>query len=338
MTREGEALLAASCCGARRVGLTTRRRPLGAARQRPRPPRAPRASSALAAAMRLGDFAQRFLHLLRALRPLWRGRPASRCRRPARSRHRPACAGSAAPASRAKTASTVSSSLQVKSLGDITSATPDLAADCALRRRRGRMMSRSVSTPSSVSRRADEHRADVEFRHLHGGLLHRRRRRRPDRRHGSSPRLPSCPARRLPSSSLMNASGIRRVPRSGNAYHGAVGQAPQPSGQAVEQVLQIKPLRGHGERAVGVARPFLLRAVAVELDAVPVRIAQIERLADAVVAGPVERDAGLDRAGAARRRAPRGSDRGWRGGKGPVVPGAGGAPPWLSQVLRPMWW
>ena len=50
----------------------------------------------------------------------------------------------------------------------------------------------------------------------------------------------------------------------------------------------------HGERAVGIPRPFLLRPVPVELDAVLVRIAEIERFADAVVARAVELDAGLD--------------------------------------------
>jgi len=40
--------------------------------------------------------------------------------------------------------------------------------------------------------------------------------------------------------------------------------------------------------------PLLARAIPIELDAVLVEVAQVERLADAVIAGAVERDAGRD--------------------------------------------
>ena len=63
-----------------------------------------------------------------------------------------------------------------------------------------------------------------------------------------------------------------------------------------QQLLQIQPFREHRQRSIRRARPFFLRPVAVELDAVLVGIAQIQRLADAVVAGAVELDAGLDHA------------------------------------------
>ena len=63
-----------------------------------------------------------------------------------------------------------------------------------------------------------------------------------------------------------------------------------------EQILQIQPLREHRQRSVRRARPFFLRPVAIELDAVLVGITQIERLADAVVAGAIKLDAGLDHA------------------------------------------
>ena len=43
----------------------------------------------------------------------------------------------------------------------------------------------------------------------------------------------------------------------------------------------------------GVARPFRTRPVPVELEAVAIRVAKIQRLADAVIAGAVKRDAGL---------------------------------------------
>ena len=63
-----------------------------------------------------------------------------------------------------------------------------------------------------------------------------------------------------------------------------------------QQILEIQPLREHRQRAVRRARPLLLRPVPVQLDAVLVGIAQIKRLADAVVAGAVELDARRDHA------------------------------------------
>ncbi len=61
-----------------------------------------------------------------------------------------------------------------------------------------------------------------------------------------------------------------------------------------QQPRQIEPVREHRELAVGVARPLFLRPVPIKLDAVVVGIAQIERLADAVVGGAFERNFGLD--------------------------------------------
>src|SRR5687767_1777668 len=62
----------------------------------------------------------------------------------------------------------------------------------------------------------------------------------------------------------------------------------------------------HGECAVGIFRPLVLRTVPIELDAVLVRIAQIERLADAVIGRAVELDAGRDKAAQSiRERSPR---------------------------------
>ena len=106
--------------------------------------------------------------------------------------------------------------------------------------------------------------------------------------------------------------------------------------QALQQILKIEALRHHRERPVGGARPLLLRAVAIELDAVLVGVAEIERFADAVIAGAVELDAGLDQPAerVGERRARRVED-------GDVVEpgraGGGGRPPLLSQVLSPMW-
>ena len=74
------------------------------------------------------------------------------------------------------------------------------------------------------------------------------------------------------------------------------------------QIIQIELAREHRQRSIRLARPFRLRAVPVQLDAVLVGIAQVQRLADAVVAGAVELDARLAARDAAHRPAPRGSD------------------------------
>lgn len=57
-----------------------------------------------------------------------------------------------------------------------------------------------------------------------------------------------------------------------------------------EQVLQIQRVRDHLDLAVGGARPLVAGLVPVEFDAVPVRIAQVDGFADAVVAGAFDRD------------------------------------------------
>ena len=100
---------------------------------------------------------------------------------------------------------------------------------------------------------------------------------------------------------------------------------------------EVQPLREHRQRSVGRARPFFLRPVAVQFDAVLVGIAQIKRLADAVVAGAVELDAGLHHAmQRIRQRGARGIED--RGVEQPGGARRGGWPPLLSQVLRPIWW
>ena len=89
-----------------------------------------------------------------------------------------------------------------------------------------------------------------------------------------------------------------------------------------EEVREVEPLGHHRQATGGVARPFLLRAVPVELDAVAVGIGEVERVADAVVGGAVELDAGRHRAASARRRDPCGSDRGSRCGRARCGPAA----------------
>lgn len=64
-----------------------------------------------------------------------------------------------------------------------------------------------------------------------------------------------------------------------------------------EQAVEVEPIGDHGDAAVWRAWPLVDGAIAVEFDAVAVRIAEIERLADAVVGGTVEGDAGAQQAG-----------------------------------------
>ena len=58
--------------------------------------------------------------------------------------------------------------------------------------------------------------------------------------------------------------------------------------------MQIERVGEHLQGAVRLLRPFLFRAIPIELDAVVVRVAQIERLGDAVIAGAFERNFGND--------------------------------------------
>ena len=54
--------------------------------------------------------------------------------------------------------------------------------------------------------------------------------------------------------------------------------------------MEVERIRVHLQRAVRLLRPFVFRAVPVELNAVVVGITQIERLAHAMVAGAFKRD------------------------------------------------
>ena len=86
------------------------------------------------------------------------------------------------------------------------------------------------------------------------------------------------------------------------------------------------------------SRPLLARPVAVELDAVPVRVAQVDRLADAVVGGAVERDAGVEHAAHGVGQRPPVRDSGSRRERARSCPAAAVTRPCDSQVFRPMWW
>ena len=59
----------------------------------------------------------------------------------------------------------------------------------------------------------------------------------------------------------------------------------------LQKVVEIQPPREHRQFAAGGARPCLRWTVPVQFDAVLVRISQVERLADTMVSGAVERDA-----------------------------------------------
>src|SRR5664279_2175456 len=79
--------------------------------------------------------------------------------------------------------------------------------------------------------------------------------------------------------------------RSGPSDHPGMTE-PRSRSPLPQQILEIEPVRKHGERAVLLARPLLFGPVPIQLDAVLVGIAQVQRLADAVIAGAVQCDAG----------------------------------------------
>src|SRR5579871_4118725 len=66
----------------------------------------------------------------------------------------------------------------------------------------------------------------------------------------------------------------------------------------VEQRLQVERAREHRHALAATvgARPLLDGTVAVELDAVAVVVGEVDRLADAVVGGALERDPGREHA------------------------------------------
>src|SRR5262245_49820774 len=63
-----------------------------------------------------------------------------------------------------------------------------------------------------------------------------------------------------------------------------------------EERLDVQRTREYPEASILVPGPLLHWAVPVELEAVTVRVAQIERFADSVIRGSLERDARLDEA------------------------------------------
>lgn len=57
-----------------------------------------------------------------------------------------------------------------------------------------------------------------------------------------------------------------------------------------EQIVEIQRVGVHLQRAVGLFRPFVFRAIPIELDSIVVGITQIERFAHAMVAGALKRN------------------------------------------------
>ena len=107
-------------------------------------------------------------------------------------------------------------------------------------------------------------------------------------------------------------------------------------GILTKQFFKVEGRGDHGKIALRCARPLRFRAVPVKLDAIAVRVAKIERLADAMVGSAFERNVG-------ENQATKGvGEFGARGIDDGEVIEAGGAragaePRWLSHVLRPMW-
>jgi hypothetical protein len=61
-----------------------------------------------------------------------------------------------------------------------------------------------------------------------------------------------------------------------------------------EKPLDIKGSGHHGEAAIGRAGPLFLRPVAIKLDAVAVRILEVQCFGDTVVRGPIDGIVGLE--------------------------------------------
>src|SRR5918996_1570547 len=82
----------------------------------------------------------------------------------------------------------------------------------------------------------------------------------------------------------------RAVPGTEGAWHPLFAFLPG----LVQQRAEVERPREHPDRAVGCRRPLVPRPVAVQLDAVAVRVAEVDRLADAVVRGALERDSRVE--------------------------------------------
>jgi len=96
----------------------------------------------------------------------------------------------------------------------------------------------------------------------------------------------------------------------------------------LDQVVKVEPSRKHREVAIGISRPRFFRAIPIEFDAVFVRVTQIKRLTDAVIAGAIQGNARLSHT---MQRVGQCCACG-------IQDGGMKKPPLLSQVFSPMWW
>ena len=67
-------------------------------------------------------------------------------------------------------------------------------------------------------------------------------------------------------------------------------------GILAEQFFKVKGRGDHGKLTLRCARPLRFRAVPVKLDTIAVRVAEIERLADAMIGSAFERNVGENQA------------------------------------------
>ena len=67
-------------------------------------------------------------------------------------------------------------------------------------------------------------------------------------------------------------------------------------GILAEQFFKVKGRGDHGKLTLRCARPLRFRAVPVKLDTIAVRVAEIERLADAMIGSAFERNVGKNQA------------------------------------------
>ena len=101
--------------------------------------------------------------------------------------------------------------------------------------------------------------------------------------------------REQPRAKLRQPLARRVRQRVGRSSRRGPSASPAPVASA-SSALNIEALGRHLQRAVRGAWPLLPRPIPVQLDAVAVRIAQVERFADAVIGSAVEGHVRVDQA------------------------------------------
>src|SRR5262249_41195442 len=64
--------------------------------------------------------------------------------------------------------------------------------------------------------------------------------------------------------------------------------------ELAKQIVQVKRISVHLQRPIRLLRPFLFGTIPIEFDSIVIRVAQVKRLADTVVACTLQRDFGDD--------------------------------------------